>query len=151
MSLYVNLPKSDTILYNSSKCTGCKVCELVCSYVHDRAFNPDQARIHIFNDLFTGKNEADICHHCLSPKCYDACSFNAIYIDENNGTRILDESKCTSCGECVKACPFNESGKIIKFNSSKKTYFKCDFCGGEPMCVEWCGPNALIYRQRKEE
>lgn len=151
MSMHAKLVKSDTLHYDPSKCTGCKLCEFVCSFVHEGTFSPNLSRIHIFNDIFSGQNKADICHHCLSPNCYYACSFNAIYIDEKNGARILDETKCTSCGACVEACPFNENGKIIKYNTNKQTYFKCDFCGGTPKCVEWCAPNALTHKKRNGE
>ena len=151
MNVQTGLPASDTLEYDSSKCTGCKVCELVCSFSHEGAFQPHLSRLYVFNDLFSGVNKADVCQHCDSPDCYHACSFDAILIDEANGARVLDEVKCTSCGECVTACTYNGTEKIIKFNSSKNTYYKCDFCGGAPKCVEWCAPNALTHRKREKK
>lgn len=148
MNAQTDLPVSDTIRYDSSKCTGCKVCELVCSFFHEGVFHPRLSRIYIFNDLFSGANKADICQHCVSPDCYHVCSFDAIRIDELNGARILDETRCTSCGECAIACPFNETEKVIKHNSSKRVFYKCDLCDGTPKCVEWCAPNALTHRKR---
>jgi electron transport complex protein RnfB len=36
--------------------------------------------------------------------CAKACTFNAIKMDDN-GLPVVDESKCTACGDCVLACP----------------------------------------------
>lgn len=37
--------------------------------------------------------------------CADACQFGAISMDRDTGLPIIDESKCTACGACVRACP----------------------------------------------
>lgn len=36
--------------------------------------------------------------------CDSACDFDAIHMDEN-GLPVVDEDKCTACGDCVEACP----------------------------------------------
>jgi len=38
--------------------------------------------------------------------CGRVCDFNAITMDEN-GLPVVDEEKCTACGDCVDACPKN--------------------------------------------
>ncbi len=37
--------------------------------------------------------------------CVAACSFGAISINPATGLPEVDESKCTGCGSCAKACP----------------------------------------------
>ena len=37
--------------------------------------------------------------------CVKACQFDAIHIDPEKQIAVVDESKCTSCGKCVEACP----------------------------------------------
>lgn len=37
--------------------------------------------------------------------CVLACQFDAIKMDPRTGLPEVDESKCTACGACVKACP----------------------------------------------
>ena len=37
--------------------------------------------------------------------CAAACRFGGIRMDENTGLPVVDESLCTACGACVKACP----------------------------------------------
>lgn len=37
--------------------------------------------------------------------CQIACIFNAIVIDYENHTTVMDNSKCTDCGFCIEVCP----------------------------------------------
>lgn len=36
--------------------------------------------------------------------CAEACTFDAIHMDAH-GLPVVDEAKCTACGDCVLACP----------------------------------------------
>ena len=36
--------------------------------------------------------------------CDSACDFDAIHMDEH-GLPVVDEEKCTACGDCVEVCP----------------------------------------------
>jgi ferredoxin len=36
--------------------------------------------------------------------CYEACDFDAIRMNEHS-LPVVDEAKCTACGDCVRACP----------------------------------------------
>lgn len=42
--------------------------------------------------------------------CQKSCPFNAIFIDKEKNTSLIDSEKCTDCGFCVEACP---SGGIL--------------------------------------
>ena len=37
--------------------------------------------------------------------CAAACQFGALSMDPATGLPVVDETKCTACGACVKACP----------------------------------------------
>ena len=37
--------------------------------------------------------------------CAAACQFGALSMDPETGLPVVDETKCTACGACVKACP----------------------------------------------
>lgn len=52
--------------------------------------------------LIMKQNECN-CHSEGKHACEAACLFDAIQRDENG--RIVINSNCTGCGECVKACP----------------------------------------------
>ena len=50
------------------------------------------------------------------------------------------EDVCIKCGKCIEACPF----AAIDWHPTKKTPLVCDVCDGEPECVKFCSPNALL-------
>ena len=39
-----------TISINKETCTGCRICEIVCSLSHERVINPEKSRIYIRPD-----------------------------------------------------------------------------------------------------
>jgi Fe-S-cluster-containing dehydrogenase component len=63
----------------------------------------------------------------------------AIFRDQRSGTVLIDQIKCTRCKECIDACPFD----AMWFNENKNEVIKCDLCGGEPACTEWCPVGVL--------
>jgi len=54
--------------------------------------------------LVSGGNK--MCQYgCLGGgDCVEACTFNAIHLNDNGLPQVIDEL-CTGCGMCVKACP----------------------------------------------
>lgn len=54
---------------------------------------------------------SEICQGCLSRKCINACSFNAITV--TNHKAKIDEDKCKNCGKCMEDCPYNAILKIV--------------------------------------
>lgn len=53
--------------------------------------------------------------------CVDVCPFDAIKMG-SDGLPVVDEAKCTSCGNCVKACP---KSLYVLLPVSVKYYVKC--------------------------
>ena len=37
--------------------------------------------------------------------CEKVCTYDAIRLSGPNGIPVIDPNKCTSCGDCVNACP----------------------------------------------
>jgi len=128
------------------KCTGCGVCELICSFKHAGEFNPLKARIHVTPFLQYEIAIPVVCQQCEEPWCARICPAGAITaeIDETTGARIVEisEEKCVGCKMCMLACPF---GNIVI--SAKGYAEKCDLCGGEPECVKFCLPGALKFEK----
>ena len=77
------------------------------------------------------------------------CPREAIYRDGRLDRVLIDYDRCISCRMCMAACPFGALG----FESERHTVYKCDLCGGDPLCVHYCFPGALDYvedyRQRE--
>lgn len=120
-------------------CTGCRTCELVCVLSHEKLINPRLSRNVVKTDVHDA-HSTDVlyCQQCDDPKCLIACPNNAIYIDESSGARIIDQDICIGCQTCLNACIFAPVSSRIKYNPETKTCFKCDLCGGDPLCVKRC-------------
>ena len=67
------MPKSITAI--PERCVGCKLCQLICSYITFRVFNPSRAHLTIKANEKKGR-------------------FDIEFLPE-----------CTLCGACVKYCP----------------------------------------------
>ena len=79
-----------TIVVDVEKCTGCRVCELVCSITKQGEFNPRKSNIQILtNDDFgvylpVLKTECDFCGDCV-----ECCPMQALQIVELKEAAIM--------------------------------------------------------------
>jgi len=133
------------IRINPEKCTGCRVCELICSATKHNEFNPKRSRIHIVKMERFFIDIPLVCRMCPNPLCVGSCPTAAIK-KEGNGTVHIDEKLCTSCQKCVEACPFG----AISIDSFNNKAIVCDLCAGDPQCVSWCPAGALELAQNQE-
>lgn len=129
-----------TIRIDTDKCMGCKACEMICSAFHASpkysSNNPARSRIRILRDpirdiyvpVYAGDYAMAECagrdKYTIDGKEYDECSF------------------------CRASCPSREEFK----EPDSGLPLKCDMCEGEdePLCVKWCGVDALILEEREE-
>ena len=72
-----------------AKCTGCKQCELACSWVQTGAFQPARSliRVHVFDEQASYAPYA--CVQCDEAWGMHACPVNAIDVDEETGAKIV--------------------------------------------------------------
>ena len=122
-----------------SQCTGCRMCELVCSFAHYKIFNPSLSRIRVVTRESELIDFPVTCNHCAEPVCREVCPTQAISGDNNLGTNKIDHERCMGCGECVSACPFG----AISIPSGESAPISCDLCGGKPKCVTYCPREVL--------
>ena len=128
-----------SLVIDASKCTGCHLCEMACTYHHEGKFNPTRARIKVFKFEYEGRNVPYVCTQCADAWCMEACPVEAITLDRATGAKIVLKDVCVGCKVCTIACPFG----TINYNSITKKVDKCDLCGGEPECVKACPTPAL--------
>jgi formate dehydrogenase iron-sulfur subunit len=142
-------------LFDSSKCTGCKGCQVAC-----KCWNNLPSSIELNAGEFTGslQNPPDLqpntriimtyneknreneygvdwafgrrsCMHCTNAACVNVCPSGALYHDKETGLVTYDADKCIGCQYCREACPFDvprHTGVGLSGNNIKIN--KCTGC-----------------------
>ncbi len=127
----------------SDNCTGCRICEMVCSFRHEQECSTTKSRIRILKDKEFGNHLLQLCIQCADAPCIESCPREALYRDEKTGVVIVDEENCTGCEECIEACPLH----ALFLDKEKDIIFKCDLCGGEAECVKVCPVQTLVLKE----
>ncbi len=130
------------VLYiDHEKCTGCRLCELVCAVSHDGVSNPTRSRIRVLKWEAEGVYIPMTCQQCQDAPCLNVCPVSAISRDEQLGRVSVDYDACIGCRSCVSVCPFG----AMHFNSIDRRVLKCDVCDGDPQCVRFCEVKAVTF------
>jgi formate dehydrogenase iron-sulfur subunit len=155
------------ILYDSTRCAGCQVCETSCAEANGLPApvvsieagvirKTDEAHRTVVNAFKTSRGEAFLkkqCMHCNEPACAAACLTQAMY-KTKEGAVIWRGNKCMGCRYCMVSCPF-DIPKFEYFSANPKIE-KCNLCysrlteGKIPACVENCPAEALIFGKRRD-
>ena len=135
------------LVIQSEKCTGCRVCEIVCSLKSINAVNPRRAKIRVESNYLKGIDNPIVCCQCENPVCISVCPVDAIKIDQKLEIPVVDKEKCTSCHLCVEKCPF----KAIFIDPQTKLPLKCDLCSGDPQCIKFCVSEAVTFAPQNIE
>ena len=147
--------------FDSSKCTGCKTCQVACketyklpvNNLYRRVYNyqggswkPTEAGHYVPDGVF-GYFVSLSCNHCTDPACVANCPTGAMQKDEETGIVWTDHDVCIGCQTCETACPYNAP----KLGEEEGYMLKCDMCrgevaaGGKPICVIGCPMRALDW------
>lgn len=120
---------------NHELCTGCRICELVCSMRQAGVLSPYRASIRVSQSETDGTFALAICRHCRKPLCKEACPVPPAmrFHEALRGVVVLDPRHCIGCLACVDACPFG----AIQVGPDQAVQ-KCDLCDGDPLCVKYC-------------
>lgn len=131
------------IVIDVAKCSGCRRCEVQCSFFHSGKVGRSGARIRVVKIEERGIDFPVLCRQCLERYC-GKCPESAIRYGDL-GQVILSMTLCTACGTCEKLCPI---GAIELFEGIPHV---CDLCGGDPRCVKACTMGALSFEPEKRE
>lgn len=129
------------LVIDPGKCTGCKQCEMACSYENEQEFNVAKSRIRVFDFHEDARFVPYTCTQCAEAWCQQACPVNAITTDAM-GVKNVHENLCVGCKVCTIACPFG----TVNYNASTGKVIKCDLCQGNPACVDACPTAAITYQ-----
>ena len=130
------------LIVYAEECTGCRHCELVCSYVHEGVFSPELSRITVLKDDTNCLDYPITCRNCNECPPSQTCPTTALI--KTSWRIIVNKQECVSCGLCEKACSY----KAINLNKEKQPLV-CDLCGGDPECVKRCPTKAIRYEDRE--
>jgi formate dehydrogenase iron-sulfur subunit len=154
------------MLYDSTRCLGCRACERVCAKAHNLPEPKDELKAgvvrktsesqrSVINNCITSKGEVFVknqCMHCNEPACTAACLTQAMY-KTKEGPVIWRGDKCMGCRYCMVSCPFDVPK--FEFHSANPKIQKCDLCydrikeGKIPACAEACPGDALTFGSRR--
>ncbi len=124
------------------KCTGCRLCEIVCSVYHTGSSNPSRSRIKIIKWEHEGIYIPLVCNHCEKAYCLEVCPTKACHREPEPHNRVvIDKNLCIGCKTCIIACPFDHP----LFDPIDRVTVKCDYCDGDPQCVRFCEVKAVNY------
>lgn len=140
------------ILYDATKCTGCRGCQVACKQWNDLPAEtttnrgtyenpPDLSestwlKMRFIEEGSTASGDMAwlfsryACMHCGDAACINVCPTQALYRHEL-GMVLYDRNLCSGCGYCVEACPFSvprmEEG-WNKLTGMGKVSQKCTMC-----------------------
>jgi len=82
---------------------------------------------------------------CLSfGTCVVACPFGAISMNKETGLPVIDESKCTACGNCVESCPKKLFSLIP---NESKIYIDCKSQDIGKVVMQTCGVGCIACKK----
>lgn len=142
------------LLYDSTKCVGCRLCESGCSEkwgmpYNDKIAAEEKLSAHKLTTIKTHGERFSRrkCMHCAEPTCASVCPVGA-FTKTKLGPVVYDENKCIGCRYCMTACPFGVP--TYEWTSRTPRIRKCDGCyervaAGKPTaCTEACPSEATI-------
>ncbi len=116
------------IKVDSPKCSGCHLCEMVCSLSHLGIIHPERSAIRIQkDDLHTSLNTPLLCRQCQTMKCLDG---EAVDLQQERKKFIWHTKR-------AEQCPFHALTVL------GEQAYHCNLCLGNPLCVKVCTTGAL--------
>ena len=129
------------LFIDADKCTGCRVCEMYCSFIKTRTCNPTKSRVSVIKWESEGINTPIMCMQCDDAPCMSVCPVSAISKDLDSDIVIIDRDICIGCKLCMMICPFG----AISADPVEGKVVKCDLCDGDPICAKMCSPGAITF------
>ncbi|HEY8463229.1 MAG TPA: 4Fe-4S dicluster domain-containing protein [Bacillota bacterium] len=141
------------IYVNEKWCLGCHLCEYYCAFANSgqadmvKALKDLEINPRIKVEEKNGISFAVSCRHCEEPLCVKSCISGALSIQ--NGIIRVERERCVSCYTCILSCPY---GAIMP--AADGVIQKCELCtqhgNGQPVCVQGCPNQAILFEEREQ-
>lgn len=160
--------KPRTILFDATKCIGCRQCVHACKDWND---HPRTSVYEISSTNWITMEPPVLeglsplwarnsCMHCDYPMCATVCPVEAITKYEE-GPVVIDRDTCIGCEYCIYACPWGalstgDIKSVISADDSTRKASKCTMCSDRvsedktPFCVQACPVDALDFGLRED-
>ena len=129
------------MLYDTTRCIGCKACVVACREANDLAPDTGLDGLHQAPLDLNGRTKNVIklyregqhvsyfkaqCLHCVDPACVNACMLHSLQKDPLTGIVGYDPQYCVGCRYCQMACPFGVPK--FEFEKAAPKIVKCELC-----------------------
>lgn len=140
-----------TTLVDTTKCIGCRACQVACKQWNDREGEETQLQLGqldfqnpavlssntytliSFHELINEEAQGGLnyvftmrrCLHCLEPACASACPTTAL-ARQPDGPVTYDATQCIGCRYCIWACPWGVP--TAEWDSLAPKIQKCTHC-----------------------
>lgn len=146
------------LVIDQDTCVRCGHCAWTCESLHGvsrlvRRGDKIVARVQAHGAEARSLLVPNSCQHCENPACMIDCPTGAIG-RQARGEVFIRESLCTGCGNCAKACPWENirmaprrvTPASVRAELSAEVATKCDLCRGyeAPGCVQSCPTGSIV-------
>lgn len=124
------------LAFAAERCSGCRVCEVVCALENLGVINPKKAALHVSGHFpEPARYSMALCDQCGD--CAAVCPTDAIVRNED-GVYLINGDDCIGCNICVEEC--GPGAMRQRNDDTGNVPIKCNLCG---KCLEFCPTGAL--------
>jgi tetrathionate reductase subunit B len=156
-------------VFDASICNGCYNCQIACKDEHCSNDwtpyakpQPETGQFWLkLSETVRGSvpkvrvhYQVALCNHCDEAPCIESCKVEGAIYKREDGLVIIDPEKCTGCGDCYTACPY----QVIFMSDDLGIAQKCTGCAHlldsgewtETRCTDACPTGALKFMEESD-